>query len=87
MFLGRVLLIIVPWSGAGRFFGNVWASRYRERFWNDTVFSAVADISAALQEAYASGSPSPEHVSLAEASLRWMFWHSGMKSGGTYALF
>uniref|UniRef100_A0A673UEG9 Aldo-keto reductase family 7 like (gene/pseudogene) n=1 Tax=Suricata suricatta TaxID=37032 RepID=A0A673UEG9_SURSU len=55
----------------GRFFGNNWAEAYRNRFWKEHHFEAIALVEKALQAAYGSGAPS-----MTSAALRWMYHHS-----------
>ncbi|XP_066231345.1 aflatoxin B1 aldehyde reductase member 2 [Saccopteryx leptura] len=58
----------------GRFFGNSWAETYRNRFWKEHHFKAIALVEKALQAAYSSGAPS-----MTSASLRWMYHHSQLQ--------
>ncbi|XP_074831952.1 aflatoxin B1 aldehyde reductase member 2 [Carettochelys insculpta] len=58
----------------GRFFGNDWAQVYRDRYWKDTHFQAIALIEKTLREAYDSNPPS-----LTSAALRWMYNHSKLE--------
>ena len=70
---------------SSRFFGNSWAKAYQARFWKSCFFEANKIITAALETAYASGGEGSENVgdvppTLAEASLRWLIHHSGLKA-------
>ena len=62
-----------PPTEPGRFAGNEWADRYKERYWKKSMFAAVDDIKRVLAESEGSS------VSMAEASLRWMMQHSGLR--------
>jgi len=58
----------------GRFYGNnKWAEAYRKRFWNEIVFKSVDEIAASLKE-------HETKVSMAQASIRWMYHHSMLDS-------
>merc|ERR1712183_1165772 len=58
----------------GRFYGDhKWAEAYRKRFWNEIVFKSVDEISSSLKE-------HESKVSMAQASLRWMYHHSMLDS-------
>ncbi|XP_049734063.1 aflatoxin B1 aldehyde reductase member 2-like [Elephas maximus indicus] len=59
----------------GRFFGNNWAEVYRNRFWKENHFKAIALVEKALQATYASSAPS-----MTSAALRWMYHHSQLQS-------
>uniref|UniRef100_A0A8C8TKZ8 NADP-dependent oxidoreductase domain-containing protein n=1 Tax=Peromyscus maniculatus bairdii TaxID=230844 RepID=A0A8C8TKZ8_PERMB len=41
----------------GRFFGNSWAETYRNRFWKEHHFEAIALVEKALQTTYGSSAP------------------------------
>ncbi|CAM5166375.1 unnamed protein product [Eretmochelys imbricata] len=58
----------------GRFFGNDWAQTYRDRYWKEHHFQAIAQVEKALGEAYGSNPPS-----LTSAALRWMYNHSKLQ--------
>ncbi|KAK2861934.1 hypothetical protein Q5P01_001467 [Channa striata] len=59
---------------AGRFFGNSWASTYRDRYWKQNHFQAIDVVLKALETAYGSEKPT-----LTSAAMRWMFHHSQLK--------
>ena len=52
----------------------LFANRYRDRFWRETVFTGIAGIRKALDESYG-----PGQVSMVSAVFRWMNHHSKMK--------
>ncbi|XP_023075576.1 aflatoxin B1 aldehyde reductase member 2 isoform X2 [Piliocolobus tephrosceles] len=58
----------------GRFFGNSWAETYRNRFWKENHFRAIALVEKALQAAYGASAPS-----MTSAALRWMYHHSQLQ--------
>ncbi|XP_003413177.2 aflatoxin B1 aldehyde reductase member 4 [Loxodonta africana] len=58
----------------GRFFGNKWAEVYRDRFWKENHFKAIALVEKALQAAYGLSAPS-----MTSAALRWMYHHSQLQ--------
>ncbi|XP_034508994.1 aflatoxin B1 aldehyde reductase member 2-like [Ailuropoda melanoleuca] len=58
----------------GRFFGNNWAEIYRNRFWKENQFEAIALVEKALQAAYGGSAPS-----MTSATLRWMYHHSQLQ--------
>ncbi|XP_003506936.2 aflatoxin B1 aldehyde reductase member 2 isoform X1 [Cricetulus griseus] len=58
----------------GRFFGNSWAETYRNRFWKEHHFEAIALVEKALQTTYGSSAPS-----MTSAALRWMYHHSQLQ--------
>ncbi|XP_049734064.1 aflatoxin B1 aldehyde reductase member 4 [Elephas maximus indicus] len=58
----------------GRFFGNKWAEVYRNRFWKENHFKAIALVEKALQAAYGLSAPS-----MTSAALRWMYHHSQLQ--------
>ncbi|XP_048077943.1 aflatoxin B1 aldehyde reductase member 2-like isoform X2 [Ursus arctos] len=58
----------------GRFFGNNWAEIYRNRFWKENQFEAIALVEKALQAAYGGSAPS-----MTSAALRWMYHHSQLQ--------
>ncbi|XP_021539762.1 aflatoxin B1 aldehyde reductase member 2 isoform X1 [Neomonachus schauinslandi] len=58
----------------GRFFGNDWAETYRNRFWKEHHFEAIALVEKALQAAYCDSAPS-----MTSAALRWMYHHSQLQ--------
>ncbi|XP_038319825.1 aflatoxin B1 aldehyde reductase member 2 isoform X2 [Canis lupus familiaris] len=58
----------------GRFFGNNWAETYRNRFWKEHHFEAIALVEKALQAAYGSSAPS-----MTSAALRWLYHHSQLQ--------
>uniref|UniRef100_A0A9L0T605 NADP-dependent oxidoreductase domain-containing protein n=1 Tax=Equus caballus TaxID=9796 RepID=A0A9L0T605_HORSE len=59
---------------AGRFFGNNWAEIYRNRYWKEPHFQAIAMMEKALQAAYGPSAPS-----MTSAVLRWMYHHSQLQ--------
>ncbi|XP_004397119.1 PREDICTED: aflatoxin B1 aldehyde reductase member 2 isoform 2 [Odobenus rosmarus divergens] len=58
----------------GRFFGNNWAETYRNRFWKERHFEAIALVEKALQAVYGGSVPS-----MTSAALRWMYQHSQLQ--------
>ncbi|XP_036602847.1 aflatoxin B1 aldehyde reductase member 4-like [Trichosurus vulpecula] len=58
----------------GRFFGNSWAETYRNRFWKEHHFQAIALVEKALAAAYGANPPS-----MTSAALRWMYHHSQLQ--------
>eukprot|EP01083_Nonionella_stella_P051091 135661_1 len=54
----------------GRFHGNKWGKKYRERYWYADNFDALERVKLVLSESYG------DSVSCAEASLRWVMHHS-----------
>ncbi|KAF7466617.1 Hypothetical predicted protein [Marmota monax] len=58
----------------GRFFGNIWAEIYRNRFWKEDHFKAIALMEKALQATYGTSAPS-----MTSAALRWMYHHSKLQ--------
>ncbi|XP_045860674.1 aflatoxin B1 aldehyde reductase member 2 isoform X2 [Meles meles] len=58
----------------GRFFGNNWAETYRNRFWKEHHFEAIALVEKALQVAYRDSAPS-----MTSAALRWLYHHSRLQ--------
>ncbi|XP_030661286.1 aflatoxin B1 aldehyde reductase member 2 isoform X2 [Nomascus leucogenys] len=58
----------------GRFFGNSWAETYRNRFWKEHHFEAIALVEKALQAVYGASAPS-----MTSAALRWMYHHSQLQ--------
>ncbi|XP_004850495.1 aflatoxin B1 aldehyde reductase member 2 [Heterocephalus glaber] len=58
----------------GRFFGNSWAEIYRNRFWKEHHFKAIALVEKALQAAYGTSAPS-----MTSAALRWIYHHSQLQ--------
>ncbi|XP_066526384.1 aflatoxin B1 aldehyde reductase member 3 [Hoplias malabaricus] len=58
----------------GRFFGNNWATAYRDRYWKESHFQAIDYILKALEAAYGSEKPT-----LTSAAIRWMYHHSQLK--------
>ncbi|XP_070116962.1 aflatoxin B1 aldehyde reductase member 3-like isoform X2 [Equus przewalskii] len=59
---------------AGRFFGHKWAEFYRNRYWKEPHFQAIAMMEKALQAAYGPSAPS-----MTSAVLRWMYHHSQLQ--------
>ena len=53
----------------GRFQGNDWAERYRQRFWRESVFQSIEAVKATL----------PAGDTLTDASLRWLLHHSALQ--------
>ncbi|XP_074162180.1 aflatoxin B1 aldehyde reductase member 4-like [Sminthopsis crassicaudata] len=60
----------------GRFFGNSWSETYRNRFWKEHHFQAIALVEKALAASYGAESPS-----MTSAALRWMYHHSQLQGG------
>uniref|UniRef100_F7B427 Aldo-keto reductase family 7 like/pseudo n=1 Tax=Monodelphis domestica TaxID=13616 RepID=F7B427_MONDO len=58
----------------GRFFGNSWSETYRNRFWKEHHFQAIALVEKALAASYGASPPS-----MTSAALRWMYHHSGLQ--------
>ncbi|XP_023365485.1 aflatoxin B1 aldehyde reductase member 2 isoform X2 [Otolemur garnettii] len=58
----------------GRFFGNNWAETYRNRFWKEHHFQAIALVEKALKTTYGASAPS-----MTSAALRWMYHHSQLQ--------
>ncbi|XP_017650764.2 aflatoxin B1 aldehyde reductase member 2 isoform X2 [Nannospalax galili] len=58
----------------GRFFGNNWAETYRNRFWKEHHFEAIALVEKSLQATYGASAPS-----MTSAALRWMYHHSQLQ--------
>ncbi|KAM4805585.1 aflatoxin B1 aldehyde reductase member 3 isoform 2-T2 [Urocitellus parryii] len=58
----------------GRFFGHTWAEIYRDRFWKEDHFKAIALMEKALQATYGTSAPS-----MTSAALRWMYHHSQLQ--------
>ncbi|XP_043846876.1 aflatoxin B1 aldehyde reductase member 4-like [Dromiciops gliroides] len=58
----------------GRFFGNSWAETYRNRFWKEHHFQAIALVEKALAASYGANAPS-----MTSAALRWMYHHSQLQ--------
>ncbi|EDL13301.1 aldo-keto reductase family 7, member A5 (aflatoxin aldehyde reductase) [Mus musculus] len=58
----------------GRFFGNNWAETYRNRFWKEHHFEAIALVEKALQTTYGTNAPR-----MTSAALRWMYHHSQLQ--------
>ncbi|CAL8355588.1 unnamed protein product [Gadus morhua 'NCC'] len=58
----------------GRFFGNEWATAYRNRYWKESHFQAISLVSQALETAYGSEKPT-----MTSAAIRWMYHHSQIK--------
>ena len=54
----------------GRFFGKGWGEVYRNRYWKKEMFESIEKIKQVLKEVYGN------NVSIAEASLRWIYNHS-----------
>ena len=48
----------------------VYTCSYRNRYWKKSLFDAVAKVQVALKRIYQG------HVTLGEASIRWMYHHS-----------
>ncbi|XP_040889461.1 aflatoxin B1 aldehyde reductase member 4-like [Toxotes jaculatrix] len=59
---------------AGRFFGNSWATIYRDRYWKQSHFQAIDVVLKALETVYGSEKPT-----LTSAAMRWMYHHSQLK--------
>ncbi|XP_038677642.1 aflatoxin B1 aldehyde reductase member 2-like isoform X2 [Scyliorhinus canicula] len=58
----------------GRFFGNIWAEAYRNRYWTEHHFRALDLVKKAIDTTYTSEKPS-----LTAAALRWMYHHSKLR--------
>ncbi|CAL9703974.1 unnamed protein product [Knipowitschia caucasica] len=58
----------------GRFFGNNWAAAYRDRYWKQSQFEAIAQVLNTLEEVYGADKPS-----LTSAAIRWMYHHSQLQ--------
>ncbi|XP_051844341.1 aflatoxin B1 aldehyde reductase member 2-like [Antechinus flavipes] len=58
----------------GRFFGNSFSEIYRNRFWKEHYFQAVALVEKALAASYGTKPPS-----MTSAALRWMYHHSQLQ--------
>lgn len=58
----------------GRFFGNNWATAYRDRYWKESHFYAIDGVLKALEAAYGSEKPP-----LTSAAMRWMYHHSQLR--------
>ena len=63
-------------SEPGRFAGNEWAERYKERFWKQEIFDAIDHVQNTLQQVESEGGG--DRVTITEASLRWLRRHSGL---------
>jgi len=61
-----------PPTENGRFAGNEWAERYRQRFWKKNNFEAIDAVKAATKAAYG------HSVTMTDVSLRWLIHHSGL---------
>ncbi|XP_019952236.2 aflatoxin B1 aldehyde reductase member 3 [Paralichthys olivaceus] len=59
---------------AGRFFGNNWATAYRDRYWKESQFHAISLVLKTLESVYGSEKPT-----LTSAAMRWMYHHSQLK--------
>ena len=55
---------------SGRFFGKGAGEMYRNRYWKKEMFESIEKIKQVLKEVYGN------NVSIAEASLRWIYNHS-----------
>ena len=62
-----------PPTEPGRYAGNEWADRYKQRYWKKPIFDSIDHIRAVLAESEGGS------VSVTEASLRWMMHHSGLR--------
>ncbi|XP_029007999.1 aflatoxin B1 aldehyde reductase member 3 [Betta splendens] len=60
---------------AGRFFGNSWASAYRDRYWKQSHFQAIDVVLKALETVYGSEKPT-----MSSAAMRWLYHHSQLKA-------
>ncbi|XP_074162175.1 aflatoxin B1 aldehyde reductase member 2-like [Sminthopsis crassicaudata] len=60
---------------SGRFFGNNLSEIYRNRFWKEHHFQAIALVEKALAASYGAESPS-----MTSAALRWMYHHSQLQA-------
>ncbi|XP_044523752.1 aflatoxin B1 aldehyde reductase member 2-like isoform X3 [Gracilinanus agilis] len=58
----------------GRFFGNNLSEIYRNRFWKEHHFQAIALVEKALAASHGASPPS-----MTAAALRWMYHHSGLQ--------
>lgn len=59
---------------AGRFFGNSWATAYRDRYWKESHFQAIDLVVKTLDAVYGSQKPT-----LTSAAVRWMYHHSKLQ--------
>ncbi|XP_074074369.1 aflatoxin B1 aldehyde reductase member 2-like [Macrotis lagotis] len=59
----------------GRFFGKNLSEIYRNRFWKEHHFQAIALVEKALAASYGANPPS-----MTSAALRWMYHHSQLQS-------
>ncbi|XP_065837842.1 aflatoxin B1 aldehyde reductase member 2-like [Oscarella lobularis] len=61
-----------------RFFGagGIWAEKYRDRFWKEQNFHGIELVSKALKDTYGVNDNGELRVSLIDASLRWLKYHS-----------
>lgn len=50
--------------------------RYRKRYWNEAYFGAVKHIQDSLRQAYGAHPDGSTTVSLVEAAMRWLKYHS-----------
>jgi len=65
---GRYVYEEIP-KEPGRYQGNDWAERYRERYWRKSIFHAIDEIKQQCAAA---------KITLTEASLRWLLHHSSL---------
>jgi len=56
----------------GRFFGNEWAQRYRDRYWKKENFTALEALQKTVKEEYG------DKTTMAQVAIRWMLHHSQM---------
>uniref|UniRef100_A0A8C0X0P1 NADP-dependent oxidoreductase domain-containing protein n=1 Tax=Castor canadensis TaxID=51338 RepID=A0A8C0X0P1_CASCN len=57
-----------------RFFGYRWAQLYRDRYWKEDHFKAIALVEKSLQATYGTNTPN-----MTSAALRWMYHHSQLQ--------
>ncbi|XP_013009431.2 aflatoxin B1 aldehyde reductase member 3-like [Cavia porcellus] len=57
-----------------RFFGCKWSEMYKNRYWKEHQFKAIALVQKALQATYGASAPS-----MTSAALRWMYHHSQLQ--------
>ena len=63
-------------------------SRYRDRFWKEQNFHGIELVSKALKDTYGVNDNGELRVSLIDASLRWLKYHSMLlgEQNGTFSL-
>ncbi|XP_062511574.1 aflatoxin B1 aldehyde reductase member 2-like isoform X2 [Corticium candelabrum] len=65
-----------------RFFGTggTWAKTYRNRYWNEAYFGAIQLIHNSLKKTYGTHQDGSLKVSLVDAAIRWLKWHSKLSA-------